>query len=489
MIRLMRTSEYKRLEGDLAKMAEGDFCMQSTGVPIQERSRIRSVIKRTVRSLVSLIRVVDRSSRELHIKMEDTSAKSAMISEQIEGVTGTIREVAVSMQGAAEHVADISEEMNSSYRYLQEVKKKNGELVASSASLSEEVSSGKKEISAAMEQMRVISGESGQVHERMNRLGEAIKKIADMTLLIEEISSQTQLLALNANIEAARAGEHGRGFAVVAQEITRLAAQTKQETTGIRESIRTVTRCSDVLGDSIIHMHAALGTTESTLKTAADKYGKVESFLVHIIGEMNEVDERLEGIASSTLSTTDSVNRTSAMLQQIAAGSEEVLALAELQQQNLLVINDNIQESARRSLSLRSSVSQFRLPSRQESHPMQEELERWVECAMAIRAVMVSMIESRDIEQIREWHRKKQYYEARLETCFQDIRAKAATNEDRHQLDQLSKAWLHFAEIKDRNAAWMLEGEYESAKQALITKGRTNFKRAMDLATEWMDRG
>lgn len=487
MIKLLHLAEYNQIESSLSKLADGDFRVNSDGVVIKERSTMLPILKRTIRSLKSLVRVVDHSSRELHIKMEDTSGKSAMISEQVEGVTSTIREIAVGMQDASEHVSDIADEMNRIHHFLQEVKGKNGSIVGLSEELSEEVSLGKREMSSAMEQMSYISGESIQVQERMNRLGQAIEKIADITRLIEEISSQTQLLALNANIEAARAGEQGKGFAVVAKEITKLAVQTKQGTLGIQELIGTVTQSADVLGESINKIDVTIGTGVQTLETAVDKYKKVETFLVQIVGEMREVDGKLEGITGSTLSITDSVTQTSAMIQQVAAGSEEVLASVEVQQQNLLDINDNIQESAIKSLSLRSSVSQFRLPSGHDSHPLQNEMNSWIECAMAIRAVMVSMIESREIEKIRAWHRKKEMNEAHLEICFQNIEAKVKTEKDRHYFDALCTAWQEFGGIKDQNAKWMLEGEYDKAKQALITKGRSCFKKAMDLVTEWME--
>ena len=99
---------------------------------------------------------------------------------------------------------------------------------------------GKADMDTLVGEVEVSVRNSANAADKLETLNQYISEMNTIVELINGVTSQTSLLALNASIEAARAGEAGKGFAVVASEISELATQTKSATTNITQLIGNV---------------------------------------------------------------------------------------------------------------------------------------------------------------------------------------------------------------------------------------------------------
>ena len=148
---------------------------------------------------------VSSGASETANAVQEQTTQTQAIQEKVDLVNAASQEISTNMQQTIAVVEAGNEAMNALV-----------DLVGNSVSNSEQAAGKLETLNLYMEEMNTI------------------------VELIDDITSQTSLLALNASIEAARAGDAGRGFAVVASEITGMADRTKDATIHINELIGNV---------------------------------------------------------------------------------------------------------------------------------------------------------------------------------------------------------------------------------------------------------
>ncbi len=193
---------------------------------------------------------------------------------------------------------------------------------------------------ASMNQIHNSTNECKQI---ISNLGEESKEIIGIVQTITQISSQTNILALNASIEAARAGEHGRGFAVVAEEIQKLSEQTKTAVESIGAIVHEVVRNTEsavvAMEQNAIYTNNGMESIQkanesSTLITSSNEELAQQIHAIdhaaEILREMSgEVSNGMKQISMNTQQNCNAVEHVTAASQENSAGTESLAEIVE----------------------------------------------------------------------------------------------------------------------------------------------------------------
>lgn len=150
------------------------------------------------------------------------------------------------------------------------------------------------------------------------------KKIEEITTAIEDIASQTSLLALNASIEAARAGDAGKGFAVVAEQIGKLASDSSQSAVSTRELIGKTMEEINKGSDITASVAVAFENTINELQNFAESAKATNETSRNQAEVLAQIEGGIEQISGATQNNAAAAEESSAISQELATHAKEL---------------------------------------------------------------------------------------------------------------------------------------------------------------------
>lgn len=190
------------------------------------------------------------------------------------------------------------------------------------------VSEGRKLVEKLDDKASNISAMNEQVMNTINEFVKNAIEVRGITDKINGISSQTNLLSLNASIESARAGEAGRGFAVVADEIRNLADETKTLTAEINGIVETLENNASGTKETVSKVVESIEDEKVLIDDSMDTYVKMEDMFKQLYESVTDTQKQLKQIVDSNNAVVDSINQLSAASEEVAASMDMAVELS-----------------------------------------------------------------------------------------------------------------------------------------------------------------
>ena len=187
------------------------------------------------------------------------------------------------------------------------------------------------------------------------------KNIEEFIHVINNITSQTNLLSLNASIEAARAGEAGRGFAVVAEEIRKLADQSLKAANRIQDTVVGLKKKTQETVAAVKEAGIMVDSQTQALGKTVTVFNNFNSHVNELVTNLNIISEGMRNIDDTKKDTLLSIESISAVSEESAASTQEMSATASNQLDSEVRLQQAAKELALDAKKLEDAIKQFKI--------------------------------------------------------------------------------------------------------------------------------
>ncbi|GKQ44624.1 methyl-accepting chemotaxis protein [Pseudomonas syringae pv. theae] len=273
-------------------------------------------------SLVSRVESGDSDIALLTRDLSRTTSHNALSAAQVAFSVGQLAGRVQSQLGAAEQVVSSAEQMIATEQQTAQLSQQA--LVAASEAR-QRSESGSSALNESIERMHRLSQRAVGSRELIEALSQRSEEIQRVTMVIQSIASQTNLLALNAAIEAARAGEHGRGFAVVADEVRGLAGRTASATGEVGQMVADIQQRTAQVVEQIRELSTDLDTGVEQVELTGQHLGNIARLAVEVESQVSEIAQGARSNQDQLASLFEAVEH---MRSDLAVSDEQTRQLA-----------------------------------------------------------------------------------------------------------------------------------------------------------------
>lgn len=323
-----------RLLDEISSLGEGDLTVKA------------SVTEDMTGAIADAINYAVDELRHLVTTINDTSAKVAVSTQETQATAMQLAEAAGHQANQITSASDRIGEIASSIEQVSRNSAESADVAQRSVIIAAEGAGVVRETIQGMDQIR---DQIQETSKRIKRLGESSQEIGSIVELINDISEQTNILALNAAVQAASAGEAGRGFAVVADEVQRLAERTSGATRRIENLVQAIQADTN---EAVSSMEQTTAEVVSGARLAEDA-GTALTEIERVSNALNNLIKNISIAAQQQSAAASDITRTMGVIRQITGQTSQGAGQTA----------ESIGHLAQLAADLRRSVADFKLPA------------------------------------------------------------------------------------------------------------------------------
>ena len=268
-------------------LAKGDLKHRIEYDGKDEIATLSSSANTFIQYLTNLLQIIANLGNELNTVFKEMATMTKELSSSTESQAASTEESAAALEEISSSFGNISSSIEKEAKDIYEIGNITNNVANSTKKASDSIHSLGMVIDSSAKEVKKGEAIISITVDSMNEIKTAADEIGKIIILITEISKQIGLLALNASIEAARAGEHGKGFSVVADEISKLSLKTEE---------------------SVKHIRALIGSTNSSIKEGIQNVGKVVEVLRSVTEKINETNQKAKLVDEEISSQSENIN-------------------------------------------------------------------------------------------------------------------------------------------------------------------------------------